>query len=138
MNIAGLLNKFFGLSNKQVDYFATIFAAVILSSEIKYDDEMEAKVEEDAKKLFKNTTTQGFFVSQVRFLAMGGANGVKDLNALIKIINQNSKLYKKWNPRIPYYLLNHYIVNEDIQKRVFEFLYTLKEDNSNSSSESLL
>jgi len=126
MILAGLLNKIFGLTNKQVDYFASIFAAVIISSGEEFDEKMEKGVEEDAVKLFKDKTLQGFFVSQVEFLVSGGAKGIKDLNALIKIINKNSKLHKKWNAAIPYDLLRKYMTEGDLQKRVFEFLHTIK------------
>lgn len=128
MSVSMLLNRFFGITNKKVDYFAVIFAAVILAGGKKIDDEMRQTVEADAKKLFKSRAHQDIFASQVNYFYSGGMKGNKDLNYMVKLINRNAKLYKSYNPRIPYYLLKKYRNDAIEQTRLFEFLNTIKAD----------
>ena len=128
MTFAKLLNKFFGITNKRVDYFAIIFAAVIVAGEKKINDELRAHLEEDAKKLFKSTSHQGVFVSQVIYFVGGGSKGNRDLNYLVSLINRNAKHYPRWNSRIPSYLINAYKTEDVTQMRLFEYLHTIKPD----------
>lgn len=130
MILAELLNKVFGISNKHVDHLAPIFAAIIITSGKEYDDEVRKKIQEDAIKLFKDKFLQGFFISQVEFLAKGGANETKDINMLIKIINKNFKNNKKRNFSVPFVLLKKYESGDDLQKRVFEFLESFSKEKS--------
>jgi len=128
MTFAKMLNRFFGITNKRVDYFAVIFAAVIVAGEKRLGEELKMQLETDAAKLFKSPSHQGVFVSQVIYFIESVAKGVRNLNYLVSLINRNAKLYPKWNSRIPYYLLNNYKTEDIPQKRLFEFLYTIKPD----------
>ena len=128
MTFAKLLNRLLGITNKRVDYFAVIFAAVIVAGDKKLNDELRERLEADAGKLFKSPSHQGVFVSQVIYILESVAKGTRDLNYLVKLINRNAKLYPRWNSRIPYYLLNGYKTEDIPQKRLFEFLYTIKPD----------
>ena len=128
MTFAKMLNRLFGITNKRVDYFAVIFAAVIVASEKRMSDELKEQVETDAAKLFKSPSHQGVFVSQVVYIVESVVKGTRNLNYLVSMINRNAKLYPKWNSRIPYYLLNNYKTEDIPQKRLFEFLHTIKPD----------
>jgi hypothetical protein len=128
MTFAKLLNRLFGITNKRVDYFAVIFAAVIVAGDKKMTEALHEHLEEDAGKLFKSPSHQGVFVSQVVYFAEGVKKGYRDLNYLVGRINKNAKLYPRWNSRIPYYLLNEYKTGDIPQKRLFEFLHTIKPD----------
>ncbi len=128
MTIAKLLNKLFGLTNKRVDYFAVLFAAVIVAGDKKVNEQLKKHLEADAEKLFKNPSHQGVFVSQVIYFVEGVAKGYRDLNYLVARINRNAKLFPRWNNRIPYYLLNGYKSEDVAQLRLFEFLHTIKPD----------
>ena len=128
MTFAKLLNKLLGITNKRVDYFAVIFAAVIVAGEKRISDELKEQLETDAAKLFKSPSHQGVFVSQVFYFIESVSKGVRNLNYLVSLINRNAKLYAKWNSRIPYYLLNNYKTEVIPQKRLFEFLHTIKPD----------
>ena len=68
------------------------------------------------------------FLAQVVYYYNGASKGVKDLNLLVKIINRNSKAYPRWGRHIPYGQLNTYKSDDIEQKRLFEFLYTIKPD----------
>ena len=138
MTIATILNKLFGITNKRVDYFAIIFAAVIVAGDKKMSETLEKELEEDAAKLFKSPNHQGVFVSQTAYYAGGGVKGMRDLNYLVKLINRNAKLMPRYNARIPYYLLNHYKTDEPEQKQLFEFLYTIKPDINDAEMAELI
>lgn len=128
MTFAKILNKLFGITNKRVDYFAVIFAAVIVAGEKRLSDELKAKLESDAGKLFKSRSHQGVFVSQVLYFVESVGKGSRDLNYLVCLINRNAKHYPRWNSRIPYYLLNAYKTENLPQIRLFEYLHTIKPD----------
>ena len=128
MTFAKILNRFFGITNKRVDYFAVIFAAVIIAGGRRMNDELKEQIERDAGKLFKSHSHQGVFVSQVIYFMESVIKGVRNLNYLVCVINKNAKHYPKWNSRIPYYLLNGYKTEDLIQKRLFEYLHTIKPD----------
>lgn len=128
MTFAKLLNRLFGITNKRIDYFAVIFAAVIVAGDKKLSDELKEQLEDDAAKLFKNPSHQGVFVSQVLYFIEGVHKGYRDLNYMVTVINKNARLYPKWNSRIPYYLLNNYKTEDIPQQRLFEFLHTIKPD----------
>jgi hypothetical protein len=133
-----MLNKLFGISNKRIDYFAVIFAAVLVAGDKKTNDALKKELETDAAKLFKSSNHQGVFVSQTLYYKNGGVKGMRDLNYLVKMINKNAKLMPRYNSRIPYYLLNHYKTDMPEQRQLFDFLHTIKPDLNDTEAGELL
>ena len=128
MSFGGWIRKVLGIVDKRVDYMAAIFAAVLLAGNWRLTEEVRTHIEEDAAEIFKSKTLQTLFSAQVAYYYNGASKGTKDLNLLVKIINRNNKLHPKWNRNIPYELLNNYRSEDVEQKRLFEFLHTIKPD----------
>jgi hypothetical protein len=124
MNIWVFLRKIFGISDKTIDFYAPIYASVILArGGCGVTERSGMLLRSDAKKLFKSVTRQGVFVNQVEFFLEGGAKGERDLNGLIGLVKKNAALSPKLMKNLNLDYLEHYRNDTEIQKRVFEFLY---------------
>jgi|SaaInl8_200m_RNA_FD_contig_101_214113_length_530_multi_3_in_0_out_0_2 hypothetical protein len=128
MNILIFIRKIFGISDKQIDFYAPIYAAVILArGSCGVTERSTMLLRNDAKKLFTSKTRQGVFVNQVEFFLEGGYKAERDLNGLVKLIERNAQLYPKLMKKLKLEYLDHYRNDTDIQKRMFEFLgYLIK------------
>ena len=128
MGLSLWIRKFF-VSDEEVEFYARIAAALIVSVELQQVDQ-EGSLERFAEKVFPDEEDeQELFFTRVREYRAGVEREEWDLNLLIKKITILARRHGEWMEKLPAEAVDEFVTpGEPLQQRIYELLNRLRNE----------
>ncbi|MDR1451036.1 MAG: hypothetical protein LBI57_01690 [Helicobacteraceae bacterium] len=134
MNIGGFFRNLFR-SDERVDFYAKVFAALIVSVDRKLDDAAD-RIKSASETFFSGTKQQALFAELTRRYIADCAKNETALNQLARKIARLGKLYPSWLAGVKEEGIAFAKADNDgLQDRTFEFIASLKAEAAKTEAD---